>query len=97
MVVTGGTYRHLTSDLHAHSTRSLTTGDTMEKPHFPTLQELEALFADDDTPLTYRAPPDPARLRRAVLAFLSAWDEELSIRNLHPFVEEVRKAVEGRP
>jgi hypothetical protein len=55
------------------------------------------MFADDDTPLTYRAPPDPARLRTAVLAFLSAWDEELSIRNLHPFVEEVRKAVEGRP
>ncbi len=69
----------------------------MEKPHFPTLQELEALFAEEDTPLTYRAPPDPARLRVAVLAFLSAWDEELSIRNLHPFVEEIRKAVEGRP
>jgi hypothetical protein len=69
----------------------------MEKPHFPTLQELEAMFADDDTPLTYRAPSDLARLRTAVLAFLSAWDEELSIRNLHPFVEEVRKAVEGRP
>jgi hypothetical protein len=69
----------------------------MEKPHFPTLQELEAMFADDDAPLTYRAPADPARLRTAVLAFLSAWDEELSIRNLHPFVEEVRKAVEGRP
>jgi hypothetical protein len=69
----------------------------MEKPHIPTLQELEAIFADDDTPLTYRAPPDPARLQTAVRAFLSAWDEELSIRNLHPFVEEVRKAVEGRP
>jgi hypothetical protein len=55
------------------------------------------MFADDDTPLIYRAPPDLARLRTAVLAFLSAWDEELSIRNLHPFVEEVRKAVEGRP
>jgi len=67
----------------------------MEKPHIPTIAELEALFSEDTTPLTYRAPADPARLRRAVLAFLSAWDEELSIRNLHPFVEEVRKAVEG--
>ena len=69
----------------------------MEKPHFPTIAELEALFAEDTTPLTYRAPPNPARLRVAVLAFLSAWDEELSIPNLHPFVEEVRKAIEGRP
>jgi hypothetical protein len=69
----------------------------MEKPHFPTIAELEAIFAADDSPMVYRAPPDPARLRTAVLAFLSAWDEELSIRNLHPFVEEVRKAVEGRP
>ena len=93
----GGKCHRRTSALAAHSIRSLTTGDHMEKPHFPTIAELEALFAEDTTPLTYRAPPDPARLRKAVLAFLSAWDEELSIRNLHPFVEEVRKAVEGRP
>jgi hypothetical protein len=97
VAVTGDTYRHPTGDPHAHSTRSLTIGDHMEKPHIPTIAELEALFAEDTTPLTYRAPPDPARLRKAVLAFLSAWDEELSIRNLHPFVEEVRKAIEGRP
>jgi hypothetical protein len=70
----------------------------MEKPHRPTIAELEAFFAEDEAPTAYyRPPPDPARLRVAVLAFLSAWDEELSIRNLHPFVEEVRKAVEGRP
>ncbi len=69
----------------------------MEKPHIPTLQELEAMFADDDTPLTYRAPPDPARLQTAVRAFISAWDDDLTVRELAPFVEEVRKAVEGRP
>ncbi len=98
MVVTGGTFRHPTGDPHALNTRSLTIGDTMEKPHRPTIAELEAFFAEDEAPTAYyRPPPDPARLRVAVLAFLSAWDEELSIRNLHPFVEEVRKAVEGRP
>jgi hypothetical protein len=69
----------------------------MEKPHFPTLQELEALFAEENTPLTYRAPPDPARLQTAVRAFISAWDDDLSVRELSPFVEEIRKAVEGRP
>jgi hypothetical protein len=69
----------------------------MEKPHFPTLQELEAMFADDGTPLTYRAPPDPARLQTAVRAFMSAWDDDLTVRELAPFVEEVRRALEGRP
>ena len=97
MVVTGGTFRPLIGDPHAHSTRSLTTGEPMEKPHFPTLQELEAMFAEDDTPLTYRAPPNPARLQTAVRAFISAWDDDLTVRELSPFVEEVRRALEGRP
>jgi hypothetical protein len=69
----------------------------MEKPHFPTLQELEAMFAEDSTPLTYRAPPDPARLQTAIRAFISAWDDDLTVRELSPFVEEVRRALEGRP
>jgi hypothetical protein len=69
----------------------------MEKPHFPTLQELEDLFAADDAPMVYRAPPNPERLKTAVRAFLSAWDDDLSVRELSPFVEEIRKAVEGRP
>ncbi len=69
----------------------------MEKPHIPTLQELEALFAADDAPMVYRAPPDPARLQTAVRAFISAWDDDLTVRELAPFVEEVRRALEGRP
>lgn len=97
MVVTGGTFRPLTGDPHAHSTRSLTTGEPMEKPHFPTLQELEAMFADDDTPLTYRAPPDPARIRAAIRDFIAAWDDAFTVRELAPFVEELRRAEEGRP
>jgi hypothetical protein len=69
----------------------------MEKPHIPTLQELEALFAEDVEPLTYRAPIDPARLQTAIRAFISAWDDDLTVRELAPFVEEVRRALEGRP
>jgi hypothetical protein len=69
----------------------------MEKPHIPTIAELEALFAADDAPMVYRAPPNPERLQTAVRAFLSAWDDDLSVRELSPFVEEIRKAVEGRP
>jgi len=102
----------------------------MEKPHIPTLQELEALFAEDTTPLTYRAPPNPSRLQQelealfasarhahsthcltigepmkkphiptltAVRAFISAWDDDLTVRQLAPFVEEMRRALEGRP
>ena len=70
----------------------------MEKPHRPTIAELEAFFAEDEAPTAYyRPPPDPARLRTAVLAFLSAWDDDLSVRELAPFVEEVRRALEGRP
>jgi hypothetical protein len=69
----------------------------MEKPHFPTIAELEALFTDGSTPLTYRAPPNPARLQTAVRAFISAWDDDLTVRELAPFVEEIRKTIEGRP
>lgn len=97
MAETGDTFRPLTGDPHALNIRCRITGELMEKPHFPTLQELEALFADDDTPLTYRAPPDPARLQTAVRAFISAWDDDLTVRELSPFVEEVRRALEGRP
>lgn len=69
----------------------------MEKPHFPTLQELEALFAADDAPMVYRAPPDPARVRAAIRDFIAAWDDDLTVRELAPFVEELRRAAEGRP
>lgn len=97
MVVTGGTFRPPIGDPHAHSIPSQTTGDTMEKPHFPTLQELEALFAADDAPMVYRAPPDPARVRAAIRDFIAAWDDDLTVRELAPFVEELRRAAEGRP
>ena len=97
MVETGDTFRPRTGDPHAHNIRSLTTGEPMEKPHIPTIAELEALFAEDTTPLTYRAPPDPARLQTTVRAFIIAWDDDLTIRELSPFVEEVRRALEGRP
>lgn len=69
----------------------------MEKPHTPTIQELDALFAEIAEPFIYRAPPNPERLQTAVRAFLSAWDDDLTVRELAPFVEEVRRAVEGRP
>lgn len=97
MAAIGDTFRPRTGDPHAHNIRSPITGDTMEKPHIPTLQELEALFAEDDTPLTYRAPPDPARIRAAIRDFIAAWDDDLTVRELAPFVEELRRAAEGRP
>lgn len=69
----------------------------MEKPHIPTMAELEALFGDDTTPLyVYPAKPEE-RLRMAAITFLALWDEGLTIRELSPFVEELRKAIEGRP
>jgi hypothetical protein len=95
--MTGATSLPLTGAVAAESTPSPFIGEHMEKPHIPTLQELEALFAEDDTPLTYRAPPDPARLQTAVRAFISAWDDDLTVRELSPFVEEMRQALEGRP
>lgn len=95
--MTGGTYRPLTGAVAAESTPSPFTGEHMEKPHIPTIAELEALFAADDAPMVYRAPPNPERLKTAVRAFLSAWDDDLTVRELSPFVEEVRRALEGRP
>jgi hypothetical protein len=68
----------------------------MEKPHRPTIEELEALFGDDTTPLYLYSPPDPNALKRAVRAFISAWDEGLTVPELSPFVENVRKALENR-
>jgi hypothetical protein len=93
----GATFRPLTGAVAAESTPFPFIGEHMEKPHIPTIAELEALFAEDTTPMTYRAPPDPARLQTAVRAFISAWDDDLTVRELSPFVEEVRRALEGRP
>jgi hypothetical protein len=69
----------------------------MEKPHRPTIAELEAFFAEEDIARPYRYPPNPLRLQTAVRAFMSAWDDDLTVRELAPFVEEVRRALEGRP
>jgi hypothetical protein len=69
----------------------------MEKPHRPTIAELEALFAEEEIARPYRYPPNPLRLQAAVRAFMSAWDDDLTVRELAPFVEEVRRALEGRP
>jgi hypothetical protein len=68
----------------------------MEKPHRPTIQELEALFGDDTTPLYLYSPPDPQALKRAVRSFISAWDEGLTVSELSQFVEDVRKRLEDR-
>ena len=95
--MTGDTYRPQTGDLAVASTPFRFIGEHMEKPHIPTIAELEALFAADDAPMVYRAPPNPERLKTAVRAFLSAWDDDLTVRELAPFVEEVRRALEGRP
>lgn len=62
------------------------------KPHTPTIAELEDLFRemDDD------APSNTANLRDAVRVFLYAWDEDIPIRDLSLFVEELRRALDGR-
>jgi len=95
--MTGDTYRPQTGAVAVALIPFRFIGEHMEKPHIPTIAELEALFAADDAPMVYRAPPNPERLKTAVRAFLSAWDDDLTVRELAPFVEEVRRALEGRP
>ncbi len=57
------------------------------------MAELEDLFRSmDDNP-----PPRDDRIRLAARTLIYAWDEDLSIRNLAPFVEELRRALDGRP
>jgi hypothetical protein len=64
----------------------------MEKPHQPTIAELEDLFrAMDDHP-----PGPEVWIRTTARAFIYAWDEGLSVSQLSPFVEELRKALDGR-
>jgi hypothetical protein len=64
----------------------------MDNPHKPTLAELEDLFRlADDNP-----PTRDEWVRATARAFLYAWDEGLTIPQLQPFVEEVRKALDGR-
>ena len=64
----------------------------MEKPHQPTFAELEDLFrAMDDHP-----PGPEVWIRTTARAFLYAWDEGLTVSQLSPFVEELRKALDGR-
>ena len=64
----------------------------MEKPHQPTIAELEDLFRSMDD-----HPPGPeVWIRTTARAFLYAWDEGLSVSQLSPFVEELRKALDGR-
>lgn len=65
----------------------------MEKPHTPTMAELEDLFREMDNDL----PNYDDRIRLAARTLIYAWDEDLSIRNLAPFVEELRRALDGRP
>jgi hypothetical protein len=64
----------------------------MEKPHNPTIAELEDLFRSMDD-----HPPGPeVWIRTTARAFIYAWDEGLSVSQLSPFVEELRKALDGR-
>lgn len=64
----------------------------MEKPHQPTMAELEDLFRSMDD-----HPPGPEIwIRTTARALIYAWDEGLSVPQLQPFVEELRKALDGR-
>ena len=64
----------------------------MEKPHTPTMAELEDLFRSMDD-----HPPGPeVWIRTTARALIYAWDEGLSVSQLSPFVEELRKALDGR-
>ena len=63
-----------------------------DKPHAPTMAELEDLFRSmDDNP-----PSRDEWIKVTARAFLYAWDEGLTIPQLQPFVEELRKALDGR-
>lgn len=56
------------------------------------MAELEDLFrATDDNP-----PTRDEWIKVAARALLYAWDEGLTIPQLQPFVEELRKALDGR-
>ena len=64
----------------------------MNKPHTPTMSELEDLFRSmDDNP-----PTRDEWIRTTARALLYAWDENLTVPQLQPFVEELRKALDGR-
>ena len=64
----------------------------MNKPHTPTMSELEDLFRSmDDNP-----PSRDEWIRTTARALLYAWDENLTVPQLQPFVEELRKALDGR-
>lgn len=63
-----------------------------DKPHTPTIAELEDLFRSmDDHP-----PSRDEWIRTTARALLYAWDEGLTVPQLQPFVEELRKALDGR-
>ncbi len=56
------------------------------------MAELEDLFrVGDDNP-----PSRDEWIRTTARALLYAWDEGLTIPQLHPFVEELRRALDGR-
>jgi hypothetical protein len=64
----------------------------MEKPHRPTIAELEDLFRSMDD----HSPGPEVWIRTTARAFIYAWDEGLTVSQLSPFVEEMRKALDGR-
>lgn len=90
----GGRCRHRTGIAADVLTLTLFIGEPMatDKPHTPTLAELEDLFRSmDDNPLTREE-----WIKVTARAFLYAWDEGLTIPQLSPFVEELRRALDGR-
>jgi hypothetical protein len=95
--MTGATYRLQTGDLAAVSTPFPFIGEHMEKPHIPTLQELEDLFREDAPPPTETDAQRVFRLLVAIRTFLYAWDDDLTIRQLAPYVERLRAETDRRP
>jgi hypothetical protein len=89
-------YRPQTGDLVAVSTPFPFIGDHMEKPHIPTLQELEDLFREDAPPPTETDAQRVFRLLVAIRTFLYAWDDDLTIRQLAPYVERLRAETDRR-